>query len=141
MAEDNSFKIINTPDFFDEANFNPDQQIIDFMALSYPGPDLFMLAIDSENTQEQNVMAQVKKLQGTFGEKVMEYLVVMLPDTESFTLLRHLNDRFNIWLPTMENLAHDCRKLCCGRQSFVFDYKYYSQDVVMRQRTALEKRR
>ena len=141
MAEDNSFKLINTPNFFDEANLVQDQQIIDLMALSYPGPHLFLLAIDSENTQEQNVMAQVKKLQDTFGETVTEYLVLMLPDMESFTLLRHLNKRFHVWLPTEENLAIYLRRLYGGRQSFVFEYKYYSQDVVMRQRTALEKRR
>lgn len=69
VAEDSSFKIINTPDFFDEENVHPDQQIIDFMALSYPGPHLFILAIDSENDQKENVMAQVRKLKETFGDK------------------------------------------------------------------------
>lgn len=141
VAQDNSFKIINTPDFFDEECLHPDQQIIDFMALSYPGPDLFILAIDSENIQEENIMAQVRKLQDAFGEKVTAYLVVILPDIESFMSLSHLKDLFSIWLATTENLARECRKSCCGRQSFLFDYKNYSQDVVIRRMTELQMRR
>lgn len=141
-AQNSSFKIINTPDFFDEESLHPDQQIIDFMALSYPGPDLFILSVDSENIQKEKVMAQVIKLQETFGEKVTAHLVVMLPNIESFNSLSHLNDLFSIWLQMNdENLARECRKTCCGRQGFLFDYKNYSQDVVMRRRTTLERRR
>lgn len=141
MAQDKSFKVINTPDFFDEESLHPDQQIIDFMALSYPGPDLFILAIDSENAQTENVLAQVNILQGTFGEKITTHLVIMLPDIESFMSLSHLKNMFSIWLATTENLPRECRKSCCGRQSFVFDYKNYSHDVVKRRMAALERRR
>lgn len=141
MAEDKSFRVINTPDFFDEGNVNPDQQIIDFMALSFPGPDLFILAIDSENAKTENVLAQVYKLQEIFGEKVTTHLVIMLPDIESFMSLSHLKNMFSIWLATTENLPRECRKSCCGRQSFVFDYKNYSQDTVKRRIAALEMRR
>ena len=62
-----SFKIINTPDFFDEEYPHPDQLIIDFMARFHPGPHLFILAIDPENTQEEKVTAQITKLQENFG--------------------------------------------------------------------------
>ncbi|TMS07969.1 hypothetical protein E3U43_005452 [Larimichthys crocea] len=62
VEKNNSFKIINTPDFFEEELLHPDHDIIDFMALSYPGPNLFILAVDSENSQEENVVAQISKL-------------------------------------------------------------------------------
>nr|XP_046231693.1 GTPase IMAP family member 8-like [Scatophagus argus] len=139
VAHDGTFKVINTPDFFDEEYQHPDQQIIDFMALSYPGPDLFILV--SDNTQEQIIMAQVRKLQDSFGENITTHLVILLPDQESFASLRHLNGLFNIWLASNENLARECRASCCGRQTFLYDYKNYSQDVVIQRRTALEKRR
>lgn len=141
MCENDSFKIINTPNFFDEGIVYLDQQIIDFMALSYPGPHLFILAIDSQNTEKEQVMAQVTKLQEMFGPKITAHLVVMLPDLESFVALQYLSNLFNIWSPSTQQLASECKRVCCGRQPFQFDYKNYSQDVVMRRIAALDKRR
>lgn len=141
VSQNDSFKIINTPNFFDEDVVNLDQEIIDFMALSYPGPHLFILAIDSQNIEEEKVMAQVTKLQEMFGHKITAHLVVMLPDVESFIALQYLSNLFKIWLPSTQQLASDCKRVCCGRQPFQFDYKNYSQDVVMRRIAALDKRR
>ncbi|XP_040915313.1 GTPase IMAP family member 8-like isoform X2 [Toxotes jaculatrix] len=142
VAESNLFKIINTADFLDEDCLYPDQQIIDFMAVSHPGPNLFILAVDSENTQEEKVVAQISRLQDAFGEKITAHLVVMLPDLESFHSLGHLRELFNILLAIAnENLAKECRKWCQNHQPFLYDYKHYSQDVVMRRKTVLEKLR
>ncbi|XP_051269501.1 GTPase IMAP family member 8 isoform X2 [Dicentrarchus labrax] len=139
VGETSSFKIINTPDFFDEESLLPDQHIIDLMALSHPGPDLFILTIDPENTQEVDVVAQISKLEHTFGEKITEHLVVTLPDMESFHSLGHLKEIFNIWLAPDESMASECRKWCSDRDPFLYDYKNYSQDVVTKRKTALEK--
>lgn len=141
MSENGSFKIINTPNFFDEDVLNLDQQIIDFMALSYPGPHLFILAIDSENTSKEKVLAQVRNLQEMFGQAITAHLVVMLPDLESYMSLLHLSKLFNIWSPGNQQLASECRRACCGRQPFIFDYKNYSQEAVIKRIAALEKRR
>lgn len=140
VSQNKSFKIINTPNFFDE-DVNLDQQIIDFMAFSYPGPHLFILAIDPQNTKEEQVKAQVTKLQEIFGHKITAHLVIILPDLESFMALQDLSKLFNIWLPSPQQLASECKGLCCGRRPFQFDYKNYSQDVVMRRIAALDKRR
>lgn len=140
IAGTHSLKIIMTPNFFDEEATYPDQQLIDIMAMCYPGPNLFILVIDSENAQQDKVMAQVKKLQDMFGEGVTAHLVVILPDVESFMALGHLKELFNIWLASSENMTRDCRKLCCGSQPFLFDYKNYSQQVVVRRKATLEAR-
>ncbi|XP_049416035.1 GTPase IMAP family member 8-like [Epinephelus fuscoguttatus] len=134
-----SFKVINTPDFFDDRCLYPDQLIIDFMALSHPGPDLFILAIDSENTQEEKVVTQISKLQGIFGDNITAHLVVTLPDLECFHSLCHLKYRFNTQLAVAsENLASECRKWCAERHSFHFNYVNYSEDVVIRRMAAME---
>lgn len=141
IGENDSIRIINTPNFFEEDVVNLDQKIIDFMALSYPGPHLFILAIDSNNTEEEKVKAQVRKLQEMFGHKITTHLVVMLPDLESFIALEYLSNLFTIWSPRTEQLANKCKRVCCGRQHFQLDYKNYSQDVVMRRIAAQDKRR
>lgn len=142
MEKNNSFKIINTPDFFNEESLHPDQQIIDFMALTYPGPHLFILAIDSKHTQEEKVMAQINKLKEIFGDKITAHLVVTLPDIESFHSLGYLKKIVNFQLAIAnENLAIECKKWCHDRHSFLFEYNHYSHEVVIRRRTAIEKGR
>lgn len=141
VTENNFFKVIIAPDFFDEANLYPDQQLIDFMAVSYPGPHLFLLVIDSENNQKDNVLAQVSKLQDVFGDRVTEYLAIIPPDVESYmSLSQSLKDHFHIWLANNEGLARDCRKACSGSQPYRFDFKNYSQQVVEKRKAALEGR-
>lgn len=136
------FKIIKTPDFFSAACLNPDQQIIDLMALSYPGPKLFILAVDSENTKEEQVMAQIKQVQITFGEKITGNLAVTLPDIESFQAMKHLKEKFCIMLTIAnENLASKCVEWCSGRQPFLYDYKSYVENAVDRRRATLHRKR
>ncbi|KAL7376405.1 hypothetical protein ABVT39_007497 [Epinephelus coioides] len=139
IETNDSFKIINVPDFFDEECQHPDQMIIDFMALSHPGPDLFILAIDSENTKEDKVVAQIKNLKATFGDNITANLVIMLPDAKSLNSLRQLEQKFNTQLAVAsENLASECKKWCSDRKSFQYNYENYSEDVVLRRMTALE---
>ncbi|XP_019963313.2 GTPase IMAP family member 8-like [Paralichthys olivaceus] len=142
MGENSSFCVINTPDFFDTECLSSDQRIIDFMAFSHPGLDLFILVVDSENTEEEKVFGQITRLQDIFGEQITSHLVVMLPNRESLQANDHLKEMFEmpIVVPT-DNLPIQCRKWCPTRDSFVFEYKDYSQDVVLRRKAAFEKMR
>ena len=142
MGENMSFRVFNTPDFFDEDCLYPDQHIIDLMAVSHPGPNLFILAVDSENTQEENVILQINKLQNTFGKEITAHLVTLLPDIESFHSLSHLKEMFNLQLAIAnENLAKECRKWCPSSRSFLYNYRHYSQEVVIQRKKYFEKRR
>ncbi|KAG7498801.1 hypothetical protein JOB18_021100 [Solea senegalensis] len=139
-GESNTYIVINTPDFFDEDCQKQDQQMIDFMAVSHPGLHLFLLAIDSENTTEEKIVAQITKLLDLFGERIKAHLVVMLPDIESFQSLSRLKERFQIMLVMAnENLVSECRKWCQRRRPFLFDYKDYSEDVVIRRQKHFER--
>ncbi|KAG8010946.1 GTPase IMAP family member 8 [Nibea albiflora] len=142
LAENNSFKVINTPHLFEEDSLHPDQDIIDFMALSYPGPNMFILAIDSENSRNMGkVVGQITKLQEIFGQQVTEHLFIILPDKESLQSLLNLKEYFNTNLAVAnENLASECKTWCFSRRhSFLYNYKNYSEEVVRRRRTALMK--
>ncbi|XP_034564926.1 GTPase IMAP family member 5-like [Notolabrus celidotus] len=114
------------------------------MALSQPGPHLFIMAVDPENTEEEKVVAQISKLHTTFGDNMTSHLVIMLPDGKTYNSLSYRKD-LNIMLVILtDSLASDCRKLCDGRQSFLYDdrhYSQYSQDVVKRRKATLEERR
>ncbi|KAM9323046.1 uncharacterized protein KZ484_021130 [Pholidichthys leucotaenia] len=141
--ERNSFNIIKVPNFLDgEWLFHNDQNVIDLMALTYPGPNLFLLVIDSENRQEEKVVAQIKHLQNTFGEDITSNLVVTLPDIESLFSLDYLKEKFHIEL-TMANktLSEDCKEWCSGRNPFLYKYKIYSELVVLKRKEALEENR
>ena len=142
MGENVSLSVINTPDLFDAECPNQDQRIIDFMAVSHPGLDLFILVLDPENTQEEKVIAQITKLQEVFGEKITKHLVVMFPDLESLKALAHLEEMFNVAIvvPT-DNLPIECRKWRRMSRSFVYEYKNYSQGVVLRRKAAIEMNR
>ncbi|KAA8590694.1 hypothetical protein FQN60_014628 [Etheostoma spectabile] len=138
VETNDSFKIINTPDFFDEECLYPDQMAIDFMALSHPGLGLVILAIESENSQEEEVDAQIRKLKDTFGEQITTHLVIMLPENSSLESIYHLKQSFNIWCAN-PNLPSECKKWCSERQRFRYNFKNYSEDVVIRRKTDLEK--
>ncbi|XP_042371000.1 GTPase IMAP family member 9-like [Plectropomus leopardus] len=63
----------------------------------------------------------------------------MLPDTKSAHSLRQLKQKFNTQLAVAsETLASECRNWCSDRQPFCYDYKNYSEDVVLRRMTGLE---
>ena len=110
------------------------------MALSYPGPDLFILVVDSENAQEEKVVGQITKLQEVFGEQITKHLVVMFQDIKSFQALGHLKEMFNVRIvPPPDNLPIECRKWCLKGHSFLYEYKHYTQAVVLRRKAAIEK--
>lgn len=137
LGESGCYKVINTPDVFSEDNKYPDQHLIDCMALSLPGPHLFILAIDLENAQEQRIVEQIHKLQENFGNDVCRHLVVTLPDIESYHSLSHLQKQFNVLLATLnENLGNECSTWCKERP-FVFHHNNYSERVVRRRRDTL----
>ncbi|XP_053267771.1 uncharacterized protein LOC128425263 isoform X1 [Pleuronectes platessa] len=141
VRENISARVINTPDFFDAECPNPDQRIIDFMALSQPGLDLFILVLDPENAREEEVVGQISKLQDVFGEQITKHLVVMFPDLERLQALAHLKEIFNVLLVVPDHLPTQCRDWCPRGHPFVYQYKDYSQDVVLRRKAAIEKRR
>ncbi|KAM8871385.1 uncharacterized protein ACB058_003678 isoform 2-T2 [Synchiropus picturatus] len=137
-----NFRVINTPNFFDENCPSPDQLIIDFMAISHPGPDLFILVVDPAETAEEKVVAQITKLTYIFGDSVLPYLVVLLQDVDSYHSLHHLMDHFNLTVAlNKENLAGDCRRWCCNGTSFHYQYNNYSEEVVKRRKESLENNR
>ncbi|XP_029028922.1 GTPase IMAP family member 8-like [Betta splendens] len=143
-AENSTFTVITTPEVFDEQCLYPDQQIIDFMARSLPGPNIFILAIDSENSSEEDAVTQITKLQTTIGQNVTEQLAVVIEVIEDINIydsLTCLRDAFSsIQLTTLtEDLADKCNKWRSG--PFQYDYKNYSADVVRRRKNELESNR
>ncbi|XP_057675030.1 uncharacterized protein LOC130905531 isoform X2 [Corythoichthys intestinalis] len=140
VEENDSFKVVNTPNFFEGCS-TPNQQIIDFMALSYPGPELFLLAVDSETSSSDDVVAQIRRLEEVFGNSIRHHLIVIFNKQELYNSLLYLRDN-NIQLEMLdENLASDCKKWGADRQSFLFDYKDYSHRVVQQRRKELKIRR
>ncbi|KAM8828959.1 GTPase IMAP family member 8-like isoform 1-T1 [Spinachia spinachia] len=136
----NGFKVINTPDFFEKECPSPDQLIIDFLAHCHPAPNLFILAIDTENSEEEKIVDQIKQLQEIFGENTTLHLVILFQDFERFHSLDHLKQSFKTRLATAnENLPEECRKWCSAHPCFLYEYKNYSEDVVKRRKAALEK--
>ncbi|KAM9323569.1 uncharacterized protein KZ484_021657 [Pholidichthys leucotaenia] len=135
--EKNSFKIVKAPNFLDEEVDN-DQHILDFMALTYPGPNLFLLAIGSENRQEEKVVGQIKYLQDTFGKDIN--LAVSLPNLETLQNLNHLKKELHIHMTVAsENLPRLCKEWCSGHSPFVYKYNIYSEEVIRNTKEALEK--
>lgn len=133
----NFYRIISTCDFFDEQYDFPDQLIIDFMALSDPGPRLFILVIDSKNTQVEKVVTQISHLQRVFGENVTENIVIVLEESRE-NLQGRIKEMYNIQMATMnENLAFQCKEWCSHQRPFQFDYKNYPQHTVKRRKDHL----
>uniref|UniRef100_A0AAZ1XBQ6 AIG1-type G domain-containing protein n=2 Tax=Oreochromis aureus TaxID=47969 RepID=A0AAZ1XBQ6_OREAU len=137
----NQYRIISTSDFFEEQYDSPDQLIIDFMALSDPGPRLFILVIDSKNTQVENVVTQISRLQHVFGENVTENIVIVLEESRE-NLQGRIKEMYNIQMVTMnENLAVQCKEWCSHQRPFQFDYRDYPQHTVKRRKDHLMRTR
>ena len=142
LGENETFKVVCTGDIFEEDCLHLNQQIIDCMALSDPGPHLFILAIDAEHTEEDKVVDQIDKLRDHFGETVTSNLVVLLHSIEDFQALSHLEEQLNIKFATAnENLSSTCERWCLDREQFRYDYTNYSRDLVERRRISLNNRR
>ncbi|XP_077353947.1 GTPase IMAP family member 8-like [Festucalex cinctus] len=142
MKENSLFKIITTKDFFEECPY-PDQRTIDFMALSHPGPQLFILAMNPENSNHQAVVVQIKKLLNVFGDSLISHLIVVLPDEDCYNSLIHLRDKNHIELAIQnENLARKCKRWCEDHyEPFRFDFHDYSERVVRIRKLDLEQKR
>lgn len=137
----NLYRIISTSDFFEEQYDFPDQLIIDFMALSDPGPRLFILVIDSKSTQVENVVTQISRLQHVFGENVRENIVIVLEESRE-NLQGRIKEMYNIQMVTMnENLAVQCKEWCSHQRPFQFDYRDYPQHTVKRRKDHLMRTR
>lgn len=141
QKESGKFVVINTPDFFNEYN-NPDQQIFDCMALSAPGPHLFLLVLDQGKDMEQEFTAQIDLLKEIFGDQITRHLIVMSPSIDHVDC-KAFNDR-NQKLELIEginynDLAKECEKLC-NRQHFVWNKVRYSTKRLEKRKLALKNR-
>ncbi|XP_057675032.1 uncharacterized protein LOC130905533 isoform X1 [Corythoichthys intestinalis] len=137
VGENHSFKVINVPNFFEDCPA-PDQQVIDLLALAYPGPDLFLLAIDSENKGCEDVVEQMRKLEKFFGNSIKHNLIVIFEKQELYDSILYLKDN-NIQLGMLnENLATDCKIWGAARPSFLYDYKDHSWRVIERRMEQLK---
>ncbi|XP_005470573.1 GTPase IMAP family member 8-like [Oreochromis niloticus] len=141
LKENDSFRIISAPKFFDDECMNPDQKIIDFMALSYPGPHLFILAIESENTSKEKVGNQINAFKYIFEENVTENLVVILEKQENNDLLSYVDKVFNVKSVILKRMDSVFMNWSSNHQSFQFDYKNYSHKIVQRRKHELEHKR
>lgn len=141
LKEDNSFRIISAPKFFHDECMNPDQKIIDFMALSYPGPHLFILAIESESTSKEKVGNQIIAFKDIFEENVTENLVVILEKQENHDLLSYVDEVFNVKSVILKKMVSVFMNWSSNHQSFQFDYKNYSHKIVQRRKHELERKR
>ncbi|KAM4527730.1 uncharacterized protein PAE49_024450 [Odontesthes bonariensis] len=140
LGANKTFKVVCTGDIFEEHCLHPDKQIIDCMALSHPGPHLFILAIDAEHTEEGTVVDQIYKLRGHFGERFTSNLVVLLPSIEVFQALSHLGKQSSIQFVTAnENLSSTCEQWCLKRELFLYEFTNYSRNVVERRMRSLNK--
>lgn len=140
LRENDSFRIISAPKFFDKECMNPDQKIIDLMALSHPGPHWFILAIESENASEDKVRDQISNLKKIAGKNVTnKHLVIILENPESHSSLKCTKE---IQIKTVQNsLASELKDLSLKHERLKFDYKNYSQDIVKERRKDLESTR
>ncbi|XP_034048569.1 GTPase IMAP family member 8-like [Thalassophryne amazonica] len=140
MEMNKAFKIINTPDIFDEECPHPDQQIIDCMALSHPGPNLFILVMGSENTQENEVAEDINKLKRIFGDTITTKLVVIFEDMQSLQRAEHLQEEVNMTVPD-DNLIRKCSQWCSTSRPYNYTYNKYSEEVVTSRKHFLSKSR
>ncbi|XP_071187528.1 GTPase IMAP family member 8-like [Salvelinus alpinus] len=137
--ENRSYAVINTPDMFGEGN-NPDQQIIDCMALSYPGPHISLLVIQDGHDTPEEVKQQVDHLQDTFGEKITANIIVMLPcRNHSFELKRYTNQNVKYHQGVLNN-SNDLHKLQIDRKLFRYTYEKYTECVVLKRKATLERK-
>ncbi|KAK6314540.1 hypothetical protein J4Q44_G00140690, partial [Coregonus suidteri] len=117
---------------FREGN-NPDQQIIDCMALSYPGPHISLLVIQDGHDTPEEVGQQVVHLQDTFGEKITANMIVMLPGrSDIIALERYINQNLKYPLEVLNNSNDLHKKLLKDRKFFNYTYEKYSKDVVLK---------
>ncbi|XP_005470574.1 GTPase IMAP family member 8-like isoform X2 [Oreochromis niloticus] len=142
VSESESFKIINTPDFLDDKYLDPDQKIIDLMALSDSSPDLLMLAIDSEDTgQVEKVDAQIDKLEHIFRGTVIKHLVIIVDNGKNKNKLNLNHDKlFYIQEDVNKNLPDQCQEWLTD-QPLQFKTENYIQYAVKQRKQYFESTR
>ncbi|XP_045556084.1 GTPase IMAP family member 8 isoform X3 [Salmo salar] len=135
--ENKSYAVINTPDMFGEGN-HPDQQIIDCMALSYPGPHISLLVIQDGHDTPEEVKQQVVHLQDTFGEKIRANMIVMLPCRVDIVALKHyINQNMKYPLEVLNNSNDLHKKLQMDHKFFKYTYEKYTEGVVLKRKATL----
>ena len=126
---------------FGEGN-NSDQQIIDCMALSYPGLHISLLVIQDRHDTPEEVKQQVVHLQDTFGENITANMIVMLPcRDEIFALKHYINQNIKYPLEVLNNYNDLHKKLRMDRKFFKYTYENYSESVVLKRKETLSEKR
>ncbi|XP_029598327.1 GTPase IMAP family member 8 isoform X2 [Salmo trutta] len=139
--ENKSYAVINTPDMFGEGN-HPDQQIIDCMALSYPGPHISLLVIQDGHDTPEKVKQQVVHLQDTFGEKITANMIVMLTRRVDIVALKHyINQNMKYPLEVLNNSNDLHKKLPMVHKFFKYTYEKYTEGVVLKRKATLAGKR
>lgn len=122
---------------FGEGN-HPDQQIIDCMALSYPGPHISLLVIQDGHDTPEEVKQQVVHLQDTFGEKIRANMIVMLPCRVDIVALKHyINQNMKYPLEVLNNSNDLHKKLQMDHKFFKYTYEKYTEGVVLKRKATL----
>lgn len=142
VSESESFKIISTPDVLDDKYLDPDQRIIDLMALSDFSPDLLMLAIDSEDTgQVEKVDAQIDKLQHIFQGTVIKHLAIIIDNGKNKNKPNLNHEKvFYIQEDVNKNLPDQCKEWLTD-QPLQFKTENYIQQAVKRRKQYFESTR
>lgn len=122
---------------FGEGN-HPDQQIIDCMALSYPGPHISLLVIQDGHDTPEEVKQQVVHLQDTFGEKITENMIVILPcGVEIFPQASYSNQNMKYPLKIFNSSNDLHKKLQMDHKFFKYTYEKYTEGVVLKRKATL----
>ncbi|XP_055761933.1 GTPase IMAP family member 8-like [Salvelinus fontinalis] len=122
--------VINTPDLINEEFPVANLQIVDCMAHSHPGPDLFLLVIEEGRATPKEVKPQVKLLKYTFGEHMTENMLIVLPDSRD---LKAFEKESELKCCTIDDLLDNLTKLKKHHQ-----YQYNYQDFMTKRRSFLE---
>lgn len=133
IGENQFFRIIIVHDFFKDDCPYPDQLIIDLMAHSDSGIDLFIVA-----TENHDEIRQISRLTGFFNKPVKQQLLAIVEENSSITLRSEKS--YNV-LQGMDELADRCYSICKRQPPFQFDHTDYSKKVVDRRKAELKRKR
>ncbi|XP_029985305.1 uncharacterized protein LOC115415807 isoform X2 [Sphaeramia orbicularis] len=133
VTDGGAFKVISMPDF---SGVHPGPSVTDCMALSQPGPHLFILAVDSHRVHPKKAEDDVDALRKHFGDDVIKHLVVMVKDMDSYQALSPLEDRLGFRLATAsENMQRQCKEWSTGP---AYNYQQSMKLLLSQRRKVLE---
>lgn len=130
--ENEELIVIVTPNLYDETS--PDQDVIDCMALSYPGPHVVLLVVEGGELREQ-IDRGTKKITQLYGEEIGRKTEVLIANTDykqgstchqAYHTFHDLDKLKEIW----SEKTH---------QRLELYFRDYSEDVVERRRKTLLK--